>query len=202
MVFERQTHWLELELDAIADRYQPQAGGRYLELHAAPMRNRKEGWEGISATDRVQATADVLRLLKASRARPVIFAAVIEKGQMLRAADILPYCYEVVAAKVDLFLARKYRQRKEAARGILVLDRNRDQEANMQALHRTFKNIGHTNGKLRNFAEVPLFVDSKATLTRTLSLPHSLRGPPPLILRGVSHRCCIHLSRESQKTRL
>jgi hypothetical protein len=48
MVFERQTHWLEQELEMIAERCQRQLGGRYLELHAAPMRNRKVGWETIS----------------------------------------------------------------------------------------------------------------------------------------------------------
>lgn len=163
MVFERQTHWLEQALDAIADRYQDYGKGTYLELHAAPMRNRKEGWEAISAADRAQATADVLRLLQGRNTRPVVFAAVIEKSQMLRTADILPYCYEILAAKVDEYLTLKYRWHKEAARGIFVLDRKHGEEANMQALHRTFKHIGHGNGKLRNFAEVPMFIDSKAT---------------------------------------
>ena len=39
MLFERQTHWLERELEAIAERYQQKIGNRYLELHAGPMRS-------------------------------------------------------------------------------------------------------------------------------------------------------------------
>jgi hypothetical protein len=163
MVFERQTHWLEQELDAIAERCQRQLGGQYLELHAAPMRNRKEGWEAISPADRVQATADVLRLLQGVPPKAVVFAAVVEKNQILRTADILPYCYEILATKVDDYLAYKYQRHQDPARGIFVLDRKHGEEANMQALHRTFKNVGHTNGRLRNFAEVPMFIDSKAT---------------------------------------
>lgn len=52
---------------------------------------------------------------------------------------------------------------KEAARGIFVFDRKQSDEANMQALHQTFKHVGHANGRLCNFAEVPLFIDSKAS---------------------------------------
>ncbi|WP_296649888.1 DUF3800 domain-containing protein [Paraburkholderia sp.] len=174
-VFERQTHWLEREMDAIANRYQQKAGGHYLELHAAPMRNRKEGWDNanISPADRAQASADVLRLLQAPQIKVNVFAAVIEKSQMLRTADILPYCFEMLATKVDDFLAYKYQKYKEPARGIFVLDRKQAlEEANMQALHHTFKHLGHGNGKLRNFAEVPMFIDSKAT--RLIQLADSI----------------------------
>ncbi|MBR8396634.1 DUF3800 domain-containing protein [Burkholderia cenocepacia] len=173
-VFERQTHWLEREMDTIANRYQ-QKSGSYLELHAAPMRNRKEGWDhdNITPTDRIQASADVLRLLQGPQIKVNVFATVIEKSQMLRTADILPYCFEMLATKVDDFLAYKYQKHRDPARGIFVLDRKQAlEEANMQALHHTFKHLGHGNGKLRNFAEVPMFVDSKAT--RLIQLADSI----------------------------
>ena len=165
-VFERQTHWLERELDSIAALYQNKVGGQYLELHASPMRSGKDGWERLAPSDRAQATADILRLLQDPQLKVSVFAAVVEKSQILKTADILSYCFEVLATKVDDFLALKYRSKlKEQARGIFVLDRNRAaDEQNMQALHHTFKHFGHSNGgRLRNFAEVPLFVDSRAT---------------------------------------
>ncbi|WP_396334112.1 DUF3800 domain-containing protein [Burkholderia anthina] len=162
-VFERQTHWLERELDAIADRYQQQIG-QYLELHAAPMRGGKEGWEKLPPADRAQAAADVLRLLQQPRLRLNVFAAVVEQSQFLRTADVLPYCYEVLAAKFDDYLAYRYQHQRDPQRGIFVLDRKRAQEEkDMQVLHQTFKHLGHANGKLRNFAEVPMFTDSKST---------------------------------------
>jgi hypothetical protein len=47
---------------------------------------------------------------------------------------------------------------------MFVLDRKRAQEEkDMQVLHQTFKTVGHSSGRLRNFAEVPLFADSKST---------------------------------------
>lgn len=36
-------------------------------------------------------------------------------------------------------------------------------EYKLQALSHVFKHKGHSTGKLRNFAEVPLFLDSKAS---------------------------------------
>ena len=171
-VFERQTHWLEREMDAIADRYQQQIGGQYLELHAAPMRDRKEGREQFSPADRAQGAADVPRLLDGPQIKASVFAAVIEKSQILRTVDILPYCFEVLVTKVDDFLAYKYQKRGEQACGIFVPDcKQALEEANMQALHH-IKHLGRGNGRLRNFAEVPMFLDSKAS--RLIQLADSI----------------------------
>ena len=161
-VFERQPHWLEQSLDAIAEPFEQRAG-TYLELHASPMFSGKDGWGQFSAPERAQAAADVVRVLTDTRPRLNVFAAVVEQSQMLRTADILPYSYEVLAAKFDDYLARRY-HRGDAQRGLFVLDQKRaTEEKDVQALHRTFKQIGHANGRLRNFAEVPMFVDSKST---------------------------------------
>lgn len=169
-IFERQAHWLERKLDAIADRYQQQLG-QYLELHAGPMRGRKEGWEKLTPQDRAQASADVLRLVQTEKLK--IFAAVVEQSQFLSVADVLPYCYEIVATKFDAYLAYKYQRRGDRQRGIFVLDRKHAQEEkDMQVLHQTFKLVGHANGRLRNFAEVPMFADSKST--RLLQLADSI----------------------------
>jgi hypothetical protein len=160
-VFERQTHWIEKALEEIADRYQ-QRIGQYLELHAAPMRSGKDGWEKVTMSDRLQAASDVLRV---AQNQPVkLFACVIEQNQFVSTAEILPYCYEVIAAKFDDFLAYSYQRRNDPQRGMFVLDRKHAQaEKDMQILHQTFKTVGHSNGRLRNFAEVPLFADSKST---------------------------------------
>jgi len=169
-IFERKTHWIERELDAIADRYQQQIG-QYLELHANPMRSGKEGWERFTVEQRTQASADVIRVLQTNRLK--IFAAVVEQNQFLRAADVLPYCYEVLATKFDDYLAYRFQRHGDAQRGLFVLDRKRAQEEkDMQVLHQTFKLVGHANGRLRNFAEVPMFADSKST--RLIQLADSI----------------------------
>ncbi|AKK25086.1 DUF3800 domain-containing protein [Pandoraea oxalativorans] len=171
-VFERQTHWLERELDAIAEPFERRAG-RELKLHAAPMKAGKEGWELFSSSERAQAAADVVRVLVNTRPKLNVFAAVVEQSQMLHTVDILPYCYEVLASKFDDYLALKYQRERDPQRGLFVLDQKRaTEEKAMQSLHHTFKHVGHATGKLRNFAEVPMFVDS--TSTRLIQLADSI----------------------------
>ncbi|MGG1947002.1 DUF3800 domain-containing protein [Trinickia sp. NRRL B-1857] len=190
-VFERQTHWLEQALDAIAAPFEQRAG-TYLELHASPMFSGKEGWGQFSAEERSQAAADVIGVLTGIRPKLNVFAAVVEQSQMLRTADILPYCYEILASKFDDYLALKFqRNRHDAQRGLFVLDQKRAvEEKDMQALHRTFKQVGHAGGRLRNFAEVPMFVDSRST--RLIQLADSIaywifRYYARLDLRGWPH---------------
>lgn len=171
-VFERQTHWLEQALDAIAEPFEQRAG-TYLELHASPMYSGKDGWGQFTAAERAQASADVVRVLIDTRPRLNVFAAVVEQSQILRTADILPYCYEILASKFDDYLALKFQRENDPQRGLFVLDQKRaTEEKDMQALHRTFKQVGHAHGKLRNFAEVPMFVDSKSS--RLIQLADSI----------------------------
>jgi hypothetical protein len=98
MLFERQTHWLESKIAPIAERFQ--SDGKYRELHAGPMRTAKEGWDQFSPTARAQATADMLRLLDNKQLKAQLFAVVVEK-KLLRTADIVPRCFEILASSVD-----------------------------------------------------------------------------------------------------
>ncbi|MFI3504789.1 DUF3800 domain-containing protein, partial [Klebsiella pneumoniae] len=48
------------------------------------------------------------------------------------------------------------------SRGVAIFDKS-STEKSIQSLARTFKDTGYGYGKLRNFSEVPLFLDSKAS---------------------------------------
>ena len=52
--------------------------------------------------------------------------------------------------------------KKNPQRGLVILDKS-SYEEKIQTLSHVFKHVGHANGQLRNFAEVPLFLDSKAS---------------------------------------
>ncbi|MCA7084525.1 DUF3800 domain-containing protein [Cupriavidus cauae] len=160
-VFERQTHWLESHIDPIAERFSTTDPGN-IEFHGAPMRTGKDEWQGIKPADRVQAVVDILGLLADPRLKLKVFASVIEKSTM--ATDqIVQRSFENVAREFDRYLTSLYRaKRSNAQRGLVIVDKN-SYEEKLQALSRVFKHQGHTNGKLRNFAEVPLFLDSKAS---------------------------------------
>jgi len=160
-IFERQTHWLESHIDPIAERFST-TDPRGIEFHGAPMRAGKEEWQGIKPADRVQAVVDILSLLADRQLKLKVFASVIEKSTMA-ADEIVQRSFENVASEFDKYLTSLYlAKNSNAQRGLVIVDKT-SYEEQLQALSRVFKHEGHTNGKLRNFAEVPLFLDSKAS---------------------------------------
>jgi len=52
--------------------------------------------------------------------------------------------------------------RNDTQRGIIIFDKS-STEQRIQRLARTFKYSGHATGKTRNYAEVPLFLDSTSS---------------------------------------
>ena len=161
-IFERQTHWLDQAMNTIAERFDQQFPEN-VEFHAGPMRTGSQGWEHFTPVDRVQAATDILCLLSDPQSKIRIFASVIEKS-LLNRGDIIPRAFEHLVTEVDNYLAARYRHSggRDAQRAIAIFD-EAGFEQHVQTLAHTFKHYGHTNGRLRNFAEVPLFIDSKAS---------------------------------------
>lgn len=160
-IFERQTHWLESQLNPIAARFNL-TSPESVELHGSPMRSGSDGWKQFSPQDRVQAVADALHLLSDPQTKIRVYAAVIEKSLLPASTDIIPHAFEAIASRFDNYLAACYTRRKDPQRGIVIFD-NATFEQSVQSLTRVFKHQGHANGHLRNFAEVPLFLDSRAS---------------------------------------
>lgn len=158
-IFERQTHWLDASMTAIAKRFNP-LDPQSVEFHAQPMRSGAEGWHAFEPADRVQATVDILELLSDPRLKLRVFGAVVEKP--LVKPDVVSHAFEKVACAFDDMLALRYRIHGDKQRGLVIFDES-DQERVIQAFSHSLKHLGHAKGKLRNFAEVPLFIDSKAS---------------------------------------
>jgi Protein of unknown function (DUF3800) len=159
-IFERSTHWLDQHLTNIAARFDP-IHPASVELHASPMRTGRDGWDAFHPNDRAQACADILHLLSDRQSRIKVFVSVVEKS-LLPAQDILPHAFEKLAVAFDNYLIARHKNKQDAQRGIAIFD-NSTYEQSIQALTRVFKHQGHADGYLRNFAEVPLFLDSKAS---------------------------------------
>lgn len=160
-VFERNTHWIEEKMNAIATRFCPYSENSdpyFYELHGSPMRSGKSEWRGIPMNERIDAIQDCLKLVQNNNIR--IFAAVIERGYS-SGQDTITECFEQISSRFDMYLSRLHYQ-GNTQRGISIFDKS-STEKSIQALARTFKNSGHTYGKLRNFSEVPLFLDSKSS---------------------------------------
>ncbi|PTB22394.1 DUF3800 domain-containing protein [Trinickia symbiotica] len=158
-IFERQTHWLENQLDRIGARVDP-ARPHAAEFHGSVMYGGRDEWKGVAPATRAQAVVDILSLLSDRQLNLKVFASVIEKSLMAPDA-ILRQSFENVAAAFDRYLYSLYRK-KDPQRGLVIFDKS-SYEQQLQDLSQVFKRDGHQKGKLYNFAEVPLFLDSKAS---------------------------------------
>ena len=89
-----------------------------------------------------------------------LFGVVVDKRARSPEGPVA-YAFEQLCSRFDIFLQRLY-HKGETQRGLIVLDKSRE-ETRLQSLASEFKAEGHRWGKLRNLAEAPLFVDSRAT---------------------------------------
>lgn len=158
-VFERQVHWISQELEVIAARFNP-ADPFSVELHGAPMMAGRGIWRKVRKQDRIQAIADALNVLVRSHISNRAFVAAIHKVAV-SPEDPVEYAFEQVVNRFDLYLMRLHKS-GNTQRGVIVFDKS-THEQTLQALARDFRVIGHRWGTIRNLAEVPLFLDSRAS---------------------------------------
>lgn len=158
-VFERETHWIEDQLNHIASRFNP-ADPYACELHGSPMRSGRGEWKGLPMEKRIQAIKDALGIIAERHPRVRLFASVVDRDAV-KHSDMVYHTFEQLASRFDHFLKREHRK-GNTQRGLAIFDKSTT-EKSIQNLARTFKHDGHTWGQLRNFSEVPLFLDSEAS---------------------------------------
>jgi len=161
-VFERSTHWIETELNRIAERFAPD-DPYSIELHGSPMRSGSQGWSRHPRADRTQAMIDALSIgiAKNHPGSVRLFGAVLDK-QKFSGQDIAQVAFEQLSSRFDQFLGRLYREKGDKQRGLILFDKSAT-ERRIQTLARDFKHTGHSFGVTRNYAEVPVFLDSQAS---------------------------------------
>ncbi|WP_153798916.1 DUF3800 domain-containing protein [Foetidibacter luteolus] len=157
-VYERQSFWLASELDKIASRFNP-SDPLSVELHGNPMFGGKNYWRRIPRDERVQAIKDSLSLI-ASHNLNRVFGCVVRKS-VVSPKDPVEFAFEQLASRFDYFLRRLHNS-GDTQRGIIIFDKS-TYESTIQNLATYFRTTGHSWDILRNLAEVPLFIDSKAS---------------------------------------
>ena len=160
-VFEREPHWIDKDLNEIAARFSPQNPDA-IEFHGSPMRSGKGLWRQFQSAERDKAIVDAL-IIGIRQRYPKnlrLFAAVLEKAKF-SGQDVVQVAFEQVSSRFDQFLGRLHK-RNDTQRGLILFDKCAT-ERRLQTLAREFKSTGHTYGVTRNFADVPVFVDSEAT---------------------------------------
>jgi hypothetical protein len=157
-VFERVPHWLSRALDNIAKEIWP-ADPDNLEFRGVNIFSGRKQWRGVEKLRRQQAYRDALQILAGSN-QVRLFGAAIHKVAR-SPEDPMEYAFEQVTNRFDRMLMRMHKA-GDTQRGQIVLDKS-SYETSLQALAINFRKVGHRWGLTRNLAEVPLFVDSRAT---------------------------------------
>ncbi|HAJ45275.1 MAG TPA: DUF3800 domain-containing protein, partial [Alphaproteobacteria bacterium] len=157
-VFERQPHWLSLQLDRLAADIWP-SEPEALEFRGVDMLSGRKHWRGVPRSEREQAYRTVLSTLT-SRDQIRLFGAAIHKGSV-SPLDPMEQAFEQVCSRFDKYLGRRHRQ-SDTQRGLIILDKSA-YETSLQGLANNFRKRGYQWGRLNNLSEVPLFVDSKAS---------------------------------------
>ena len=162
-LFERQTHWLQTELDNLVGTL-GHPDPDQLELHANQIFAGRNWWRRMPQRgQRRQVILDGLAAPKALHGVWRLFGAVIDK-QALSPSDPIEYAFEQLSSRFDHFLRRLHRQ-GNSQRGLIILDKTAkaQQEMRLQSLAAEFKTVGYTWGVTHNLADVPLFADSRST---------------------------------------
>lgn len=157
-VFERKTHWVEQDLNAIAARFNPH-DPYAIELHGSPMLAGNRVWRKFPKQARIEAIQDALRLVSTHKIR--LFCTIILKSTLV-GQDPVEHAFEQLSSRFDLYLRRLFTKEQKKERGLILFDKSTT-EQRIQTLAREFKYSGHTWGQLRNYAEVPVFLDSRAS---------------------------------------
>jgi hypothetical protein len=166
-VFEQQIYYLINDLDQIVSSFGI-GPHEQIELHGSHMYSGKTmPWRGVkSKEDRAKMIQDALRiLLRASTNKVKAFGVVVEK-KSLTSANPIEFAFEEICNRFNLFLSRYYQNRggreEDKQKGLIVMDESHHEQP-LQALAQEFRVNGTRWGNLRNIAEVPLFVDSRAS---------------------------------------
>jgi Protein of unknown function (DUF3800) len=159
-VFERQIHFLDRALNQIAAKIDA-ADPLDLEFHAGHMLSGRGRWRRLgNKAERRRHLANCLSCIDVLKGQRALFAAVIDKAAV-SPEDAAEYAFEQLCSRFDQYLGRFYKKGQKQ-RGIIVLDKS-TMETRLQRLTRDFRLSGHRWGRLRNLADVPFFVDSRAT---------------------------------------
>lgn len=157
-VFEQGGHWLSGKLDSLAEKLWPDDPAN-LEFHGTEIYSGKKQWRRIPRDVRMQAFREALGYLAQSRQARLFCAAVHKRAT--DGDDPMELAFEHLASRFDRMLGRFFK-RGNTQRGLIILDES-TYETSIQALAAQFRTKGHKWGQLYNLAEVPLFVNSKAT---------------------------------------
>jgi hypothetical protein len=160
-VFEREVYWFTEDVEAIQQRYLPNAT-EPVEFHVAPLRapddKVPEPFNSLTKDQRRQLIIDMYKIIRGRRG--VAFGIAIEKRR-LKSEDPYERAFEELVSRFDLFLARQNgfatAQGREEQRGLIVVAESSYRQQ-LEILGRDFRGGATRWREVHNLADVPFFV--------------------------------------------
>ena len=167
-IFERQAHWLSQQLDALEveifgapDAKNPQPFPRPVEFHASAINARKEPpWDNLTSSQALEVLGRLSGVTADCHETCALFGVVFHRPSF-PAEDPVMVAFNELTSRFDQFLKGLHAQ-GDTQRGLMVFDKSRH-EQRLQTLLRSYTVEGGPFGRVRNFADVPLFADSRAS---------------------------------------
>lgn len=155
VVREDQNYWIQKNIDDLVTTHM---GRSDLELHGSPLRSGNGEWRRVPKAKREALFMATLNYIAKNYPQQFILFGAVIKNQGDKVSEDL---FTQITSRFDKFLKRKYTKHQEPARGIAIFDKMK-QEKQFQVWSQIYQKIGNRWGEtLANFAEVPLFLDSK-----------------------------------------
>jgi hypothetical protein len=152
---ENKNYWIQQNIDKLVSQH---TGIPNIEIHGSPLRSGHGEWRQFPKAMREDLFIAVLNYIAANYPRQfILFGAVIRN----QGGNVAEELFMQITSRFDKFLKRKFTKHQEPARGIAIFDKTR-MEQQFQIWSQVYQKIGNRWGEtLANFAEVPLFLDSR-----------------------------------------
>lgn len=158
-LYETQVYHITKAMDDIAKSIDPSKPN--IEFHASEILARRTApWNKMTKEDVRGVVKSILKILAGSADSTYAFACAIHKLSF-PSVDPLKLAFEDISQRFDLYL-RKTNTEGNNQRGLLILDES-SHETSLQQLSIDFRTVGTKWGAIKFLADVPLFVDSKAS---------------------------------------
>ena len=159
-VFEAQSSWVTQELDRLAQNIDP-GNPHGVEFHASETyARRSQPWKGLTQEEARGTIESVLDVLAHAYDTARAFACVVHKPSFPN-QDPMEIAFEDLCSRFDRYLQR-LRAVGDRQWGLVILDKSAH-ETTLQQMSVAFRTLGTSWGVIRNLADTPLFVDSRAS---------------------------------------
>lgn len=155
-LFERQIHHLNQRLERVQEKHFPNQ--QPIPFHASAIRAGRKFWRSVSEETRQDVLVDVVSAITATDdyGGLSLYAAAIEKDSEIYGDRAVEVATEQVCKRFDTFLTRRYHERGDAQRGLLIFSEGRF-DARAKLWVREFRRRGTQWGSIHNLADIPYF---------------------------------------------